>query len=172
MTQIMTLVLMIFAAAFSRLIPHPWNFTAIGAMALFGGAYLPSKKHSLFIPMAALLLSDLVLGFHSTMIFVYLAFALIVLLGWSLREQKGLIRVGTFSLVTSSVFFVISNFGVWVMQDMYSHTLQGLVQCYVAAIPFFDNQIYGDLFFSGLLFGSYEAIKKYAPEFLANSPAK
>lgn len=172
MAQIMTLVLMIFAAAFSRLIPHPWNFTAIGAMALFGGAYLPSKKHSLIVPMAALFLSDLVLGFHSTMIFVYLSFALIVLLGWSLREQKGFVRIGTFSLVTSSVFFLISNFGVWVMQDMYPHTLQGLIQCYVTAIPFFDNQIYGDLFFSGILFGSYEAIKKYAPAFLANSPVK
>lgn len=172
MAQLFTIVLMILAAAFSRLIPHPWNFTAIGAMALFGGAYLPSKKQSLLIPIAALFVSDLVLGLHSTMVFVYLAFSINVLLGWTLREQKSVFRLGTLSLVSSSLFFLISNFGVWTMQTMYPMNLQGLAECYVAAIPFFDNQIYGDLFFSGLLFGSYEAVKKYAPEFLASSAAR
>lgn len=166
MTQLMTLVLMVLAAAFSRLVPHPWNFTAIGAMALFGGAYFPSKKQSLLIPLAALLLSDLVLGFHATMVFVYIGFAAIVLLGWTLRDHKTVARVGTLSLVTSSVFFLISNFGVWVMEGMYAPTWAGLVQCYVAAIPFFDNQIYGDLFFSALLFGGYEAVKYVAPDFV------
>lgn len=172
MTQLMTVILMILAAAFSRLMPHPWNFTAIGAMALFGGACLPSKKQSLFIPFVALFFSDLVLGFHSTMVFVYLAFAVIVLLGWTLREQKGVLRVGTLTLAASSLFFLISNFGVWIMQNMYPMTWQGLVECYVSAIPFFDNQILGDLFFSALLFGSYEAVKKYAPESFANSVVK
>jgi len=172
MTQLMTLVLMVLGAAFSRLIPHPWNFTAIGAMALFGGAYFPSKKQSLLIPLAALLLSDLVLGLHSTMIFVYAAFALIVMLGWSLRERKAPAQIAALTLVTSSLFFLISNFGVWFMQDMYAKTWQGLFQCYVAAIPFFDNQIYGDLFFSALLFGGYEAVKYFAPEFAGASNRK
>lgn len=165
----MTLILLVLAAAFSRLIPHPWNFTAIGAMALFGGAYFPSKKQSLMTPIAALLLSDLVLGFHSTMLYVYVAFIAVVLMGWSLRDQRSVLRVGTLSLVSSSVFFLISNFGVWLMEGLYAPTWQGLVQCYVAAIPFFDNQIYGDLFFSGLLFGSYEALKLWFPGFLMNS---
>lgn len=171
-TRMMTLILMVLGAAFSRLVPHPWNFTAIGAMALFGGAYFPSKRLSMVIPLAGLLLSDLVLGFHSTMLFVYLSFALIVVLGWGLREQRGLAKLGTYSLVTSSLFFLISNFGVWVMESMYAPTAQGLVQCYVSALPFFDNQIYGDLFFTGLLFGSYEAVKKWAPDFLSSSVAK
>ncbi|WII71420.1 hypothetical protein QJS83_13200 [Bdellovibrio sp. 22V] len=161
-TQLITLVLMVLAAAFSRLIPHPWNFTAIGAMALFGGANFPSKKLSLILPLAALLVSDFVLGFHSTMLFVYFAFSLIVILGWNLREQKSVFRVGTFALVSSSVFFLISNLGVWLMEGFYAPTWAGLVQCYVAAIPFFDNQIYGDLFFSGILFGGYEALKRWA----------
>lgn len=172
MAQMMTVILMILAAAFSRLIPHPWNFTAIGAMAMFGGAYLPSKKQSLIIPLAALLLSDFVLGIHSTMVFVYFAFSIIVILGWTLREQKNVLRVGTLSLVTSSLFFLISNFGVWVMQGMYPANWQGLVECYVAAIPFFDNQIYADLFFSALLFGGYEAVKKIAPDFTTKSAVK
>ncbi|MGE9746374.1 DUF6580 family putative transport protein [Bdellovibrio bacteriovorus] len=170
-TRMMTLILMVLVAAFSRLIPHPWNFTAIGAMALFGGAYFPSKKQSLLIPLAALLISDLALGFHNTMLFVYLGFTLVVMLGWALRDQRSVFKVGTSALVTSSVFFLISNFGVWAMGTMYAPTFNGLVQCLVAGIPFFDNQIYGDLFFSGLLFGGYEAIKKYAPEFVG-APVK
>lgn len=172
MTQLMTLVLMVLGAAFSRLIPHPWNFTAIGAMALFGGAYFPSKRLSLVIPLAALLVSDLVLGFHSTMIYVYIAFSAIVLLGWNLREHKSFARIAGMSLLASSVFFLVSNFGVWVMGGMYAMTWQGLVNCYVAAIPFFDNQIYGDLFFSALLFGSYEAVKSLAPGFVGASVRK
>lgn len=172
MAQILTLVVMVLVAAFSRLIPHPWNFTAIGAMALFGGAYFPSKKQSLIIPLAALFVSDLVLGFHSTMAFVYFAFVAIGLLGWNLREQKSVVRVGTFALISSSLFFLVSNFGVWVMGGLYPMTWSGLVQCYVAAIPFFDNQIYGDLFFSAMLFGCYEAVKRYAPDFAVKSVAK
>ncbi len=164
MTKVSTLILMVLAAAFSRLIPHPWNFTAVGAMALFGGAYFPSKKQSLLIPLAALFISDLVLGFHSTMVFVYGAFALIGLLGWSLRSQKSAVQVGTLSLVSSAVFFLVSNFGVWAMGGFYAPTWQGLVQCYVAAIPFLDNQIYGDLFFSATLFGGYEALKRFVPQ--------
>ena len=169
MKQWVVLVLMVLAAAFSRLIPHPWNFTAVGAMALFGGAYFSSKKQSMIVPLAALFLSDLILGFHSTMVFVYLAFAIIVTLGWTLREQKSATRIAGLSLLTSVLFFAISNFGVWIMGGMYAPTFQGLVQCYIAAIPFFDNQIYGDLFFSAVLFGSYETLKNIVPELV---PAK
>ena len=169
MNQIFALVLMVLVAAFSRLIPHPWNFTAIGAMALFGGAYFPSKTQSLIIPIAALVVSDLVLGFHNTMFFVYGAFIVAVILGWTLREERSVFKIGTMALVTSSVFFLISNFGVWAMQTMYPMTWSGLVSCYVAAIPFFDNQILGDLFFSGVLFGAYETLKKVSPSFAKQS---
>lgn len=169
MNQIFALVLMVLVAAFSRLIPHPWNFTAIGAMALFGGAYFPSKKQSLFIPIAALILSDLVLGFHETMLFVYGAFLATVLIGWTLREERSVLKIGTLSLVTSAVFFLVSNLGVWIMQSMYAKTWAGLVECYVAAIPFFGNQIGGDLFFAAILFGAYETLKKVSPSFAKQS---
>ncbi len=166
-TTYMTLVLMVLGAAFSRLVPHPWNFTAIGAMALFGGSYFPSRRLSMLVPLLALFVSDLVLGFHSTMLFVYLPFALMVMTGWTLREGKSPMRIVTASLVTSSVFFLVSNFGVWIMGGMYAPTWQGLVTCYVAAIPFFDNQILGDLFFSGVLFGAAEVLKRTAPNFFS-----
>lgn len=163
--QLLALVFMVLVAAFSRLIPHPWNFTAIGAMALFGGAYFPSKKQSLLIPIAALILSDLVLGFHSTMLFVYGAFLAVVVLGWTLREERTAVKIGTMALLTSSVFFLVSNFGVWLVQDMYPKNAAGLVACFVAAVPFFDNQIMGDLFFSAVLFGAYESLKIVSPTF-------
>lgn len=162
-TRMMTLVGLILVAAFSRLIPHPANFTAVAAMALFGGTYL-SKKQSLMVPMAALLLSDLALGFHNTMIFVYVAFALIVILGWGLKDQKSVFKVGTFTLVSSSLFFVISNFGVWLMEGFYAPTWQGLVTCFVAAIPFFQNQLAGDLMFTAVMFGGFELAKRMLPQ--------
>ena len=169
MTQRGTLILMILAAAFSRLIPHPWNFTAIGAMALFGGALLPSKKQSVIIPLVALFLSDLVLGFHSTMVYVYTGFAATVVMGWSLREGKTFVRITTLSLFSSAVFFVVTNFGVWIEGGFYSQNLEGLLSCYVAAIPFFDNQILGDLFYSGVLFGGYEVLKSLVPSLSASA---
>lgn len=169
MMKLATLVLMVLAAAFSRLIPHPWNFTAIGAMALFGGAYFPSRKQSLLIPLFSLFLSDLVLGFHSTMVYVYLAVAIIGVMGWALRKERSAVQVGTLSLVSSLLFFVVSNFGVWAVEGFYAPTLQGLVDCYVAALPFLDNQIYGDMFFSAALFGGYEALKHLVPELVVSS---
>ncbi|MEN0058829.1 MAG: DUF6580 family putative transport protein, partial [Bdellovibrio sp.] len=89
----MTLIMMVLVAAFSRLIPHPWNFTAVGAMALFGGAYFSTKWQSLVLPLAALILSDMVLGFHDTLVYVYGAFLLTVLLGWTLREQRRAVQI-------------------------------------------------------------------------------
>lgn len=162
-TRMIVLVMMVLGAAFSRIIPHPWNFTAVGAMALFGGAYFSDKRLSLAVPLAALMLSDLVLGgFHSTTFFVYAGFALIVMMGWVLTDKKSVARLGGLSLAASSVFFLVSNFGVWVMDGMYPMTANGLVQCYVAAIPFFGYQVAGDLFFVTVMFGGYELVKKYA----------
>jgi hypothetical protein len=164
-TRMIVLVMMVLGAAFSRIIPHPWNFTAIGAMALFGGAYFNDKKLSMLVPMVALALSDLVLGgFHSTTLFVYGGFALIVMMGWFLTEKKSVARIGGLSLAASSVFFLISNLGVWIMDGMYARTFQGLLECYVAAIPFFGYQVAGDLFFCTAMFGGYELVKKYALE--------
>lgn len=168
-TRMITLIGLILLAAFSRLIPHPWNFTAIGAMALFGGSFVPSKRLSLVLPLAALLLSDLVLGFHSTMVFVYAAFTLNVIIGWGLRDNRTAVKVTSYALFSSSLFFLITNFGVWAMGGMYPMTGSGLVSSYVAAIPFFDNQIYGDLFFSGVLFGGYALMRKVLPQWTYNN---
>jgi hypothetical protein len=163
-----TIVMMILAAAFSRLIPHAPNFTAIGAMALFAGAQLDSKRVAVFVPLMALFLSDLVIGFHDTMLFVYGAVALVALVGrfgWAQWRWKGLAGLSLFS---SLLFFGITNFGVW-MSGMYASTWQGLVTCYAMAIPFLQTQILGDLFFAGVIFGLFAALQALGRRF--QSPA-
>ena len=158
--NLLLIVVLMVVAVFSRLIPHPWNFTAVGAVALFGGSYLSSKKLSLVLPLLVLFVSDLILGFHVTMVYVYGAFLLTVLLGWSLREKRGPLAIAGNSLVASSLFFLITNAGVWFSESMYTKDLSGLMTSYTMAIPFFGNQVAGDLFFSAVLFTGYEVLRK------------
>ncbi len=163
---------MILAAAAARVIPHPPNFTPIGAMALFAGATLRDRRLAVLLPLAAMFVSDLLLGSHSTFLFVYGSYALIALLGQTLqRHRRSALRIGGASLAASLLFFTITNFGSWISYDWYPHTLGGLVACYVAAIPFlgdtqattfFLNTAVGDLFFSAALFGGLVFVEKLA----------
>lgn len=155
--------LMIFAAAFVRLIPHPPNFSPIAAMALFGGAYFNKKSLAFAIPLAAMFLTDAIIGFYSYAWIIYLSFALIVILGIVMLKKVTVKNVILASLTASVSFFVITNFGVWAIGTLYPKTPAGLMECYIAAIPFFQNALIGDLFFSGVMFGVYEFIKHNVP---------
>jgi hypothetical protein len=155
---------LLLAAAFSRFIPHPPNFAPIAAMALFSGAYFSDKKIAFLLPIFAMFLSDLFIGLHEGMWFVYIGFALIVGIGFLLQNRIKARNVLLASLSASVAFFVITNFGVWVMGLYYPTNLAGLAQSYIAAIPFFHNAILGDLVYSGLLFGVYELAKRKVPE--------
>lgn len=146
----------ILVAAFSRLIPHPPNFTAIGAMALFGGAYFNKKYLAFIIPFAAMLMTDAIIGFHPTMIAVYVSFAIIVMIGFSLREKKKIGNIILASVSASVLFFVVTNFAVWGMLPYYPKTGVGLAACYTAAVPFFHYNLMGDLLYTGVLFGAFE----------------
>jgi hypothetical protein len=147
----------ILAAALSRLLPHPDNFTPIAAMALAGGVYL-EKRFALIIPIAALVISDFFIGFHNTILFVYGSFVLIGLLGLWLKSHKRILPVLATAFVSSMLFFVITNFGVWLTGGgwFYPKNLQGLAECYLMAIPFFRNTLAGDMVFTGVLFGLFE----------------
>lgn len=145
----------------SRLLPHPPNFTAMNAIALFGVMYLGSRWLSLATVLASVFLTDMVLGFHSTMSFVYLSFGLIVLLGSLFKEGISFHRLPLVSLVSSMLFFLVTNFGEWITGTLYPKTLNGLVLCYLAAIPFFCNQIVGDLCYGAVLYGYMYALQKY-----------
>src|SRR5216683_6726528 len=111
--RLIVLVLMILAAAASRVIPHPPNVASITAVALFGGAYLSNKRLALIVPLAALFLSDLVLGFYRHMEVIYGSFLLVVCLGFWLQRKRSVLRIGAAALASSFVFFVVTNFGVW-----------------------------------------------------------
>ena len=148
------IVSLILAAAFSRLLPHPANVAPVAAIALFAGATLP-RAMAFIIPLAAMLLSDLVIGFHSTMLFVYGAMLCTAGIGMLLRSKMRLFNIVGASLVASVLFFVVTNFGTWMVGGIYPLTGEGLVACFVAALPFFVNTVLGDLGFCALLFGVF-----------------
>ncbi len=157
---------MIFIAAFVRLIPHPPNFAPVAAMALFGGAYFTKRWVAFLIPLAAMLITDLILGFHSAMWAVYLSFILIVVIGMLLIKQKKISNIFLASVSASVLFFAITNFAVWAAGLYYPKGLSGLAASYTAAIPFFHYTLLGDLFFVTLMFGSYELVKMKYPNLI------
>ena len=158
------LLFAILTAAALRLVPHPPNFTPIGAMALFSGAYLGRRGAvALIAPLAALLLSDLVLGFYHGMLTVYFSVALITVLGAVALKQKSPLRIGGAALTSSVLFFVLTNFGMWLSSGFYPLTAAGLEACFIAAIPFFQNTVAGDLFFVTLLFGGFALLERSVP---------
>jgi hypothetical protein len=156
----MVLIAMILAAALSRLAPHPPNLTSVTAVALFGGAYFSDRRLAFVVPLVALFLSDLVLGFYRHMEVTYLSFALIAWLGQWLSQNRSVPRIAGAALASSLLFFLTSNFGVWLFGSMYAFTLHGLVACYVAAIPFFWNTVGGDLIYTALLFGGFTLLER------------
>ena len=162
-TRLLALFAAILGAAALRLVPHPPNFTPIAAMALFGGAYLPRRALAFVAPLAALVLSDLFLGFYHGMPTVYFATGLIVLIGWWLSSRRSVVRIAAAALASSILFFVLTNLGMWAFSGIYPHTLAGLTACYLAAIPFFQNTVAGDLFYSGLLFGGFALAERLVP---------
>jgi len=154
---------LIFVAAISRLLPHPVNVAPIGALALFGGVYL-DRKHTFVVPLAALLISDYFIGFYTGMAWVYGSFVLIGFIGLWLRNHRSIAATVGATLAGSVLFFLVTNFGVWVSaQVSYPHTLAGLFQCYVAAIPFFRNSLAGDLGYVGILFTIHEFAARRFP---------
>ena len=152
-------VLIVLVAVLVRFLPHPANVAPIAAMALFGGAYL-NKKYAVILPLAAMLISDCFLGFHKVMPFVYGSFLLASIIGIGLKNKIKVKNVLGASLLSSLIFYVITNFGVWLTSGMYQMNLLGLIKCYVLAIPFFRNTLVGDLFYTVMMFGGYEAVVK------------
>jgi hypothetical protein len=160
----LTLIWLVILAVFSRLIPHPWNLTAVGSVAIFAGAYLRPRFLAFVIPVLAFFLSDLILGLHDTVFFTYGAILICAGLGLRFLKNPSAGSVVTLSLISSLVFFAVSNFGVWWAQDIYPHNAQGLLTCFIMGLPFFRGQILGDLLYSGVLFGAYAWLAQKAQQ--------
>jgi len=165
---------LVLLAALSRLIPHPPNFAPIAALALFGGAEFANKREAFFVPLAAIFLGDLILGVHFLIPLIYGTFAVIVGLGFYLRGRKNFWTITGMSVAGAVLFFVVSNLGVWALGiffPIYPMTLAGLVECYVAAIPFFWNTLLSDLFYAAVLFGGVALAEKRWPVLAEAAPA-
>ncbi|MDO8265520.1 MAG: hypothetical protein Q7T41_01090 [Candidatus Saccharibacteria bacterium] len=154
-------------AVVSRIMPHPANFAPIAAVALFSGAILP-RKLAISVPLLAMIISDLFIGLHPLIMFTWGTFALIAFLSSAkFRRVTPLAVVGS-SAGASVLFYLVTNFGVWMEGRLYAQTFSGLVQCYYNALPFFRNTLLGDVIFTSALFGIYafsvELSKKHLDE--------
>jgi hypothetical protein len=166
----------ILIAALSRIIPHPANFAPISAMALFGAVYFSKKYIAFIIPLISMWISDLVInntiyaqyfdhfvwlspGFYWT----YGAFFAIAFIGLLCLQKLKLHRLLVAGISSSILFFLISNFGVWMSGTLYPNTFSGLIECYVVGIPFLKNTVLGDLFYMTVLFGSFELVQWKVP---------
>lgn len=159
LNKIATPITFILIGFVARILPHAPNFAPIGAMALFGGAYM-TKKQALILPVAAMVLSDFIIGFDSLpmRLTVYGSFLVMVLIGSRLKENVSLKNTILSSLSASILFFLTTNFAVWAFGSLYPKTAGGLIESYVLAIPFFRNSLLGDLFYTGVFFGGYNLI--------------
>jgi len=159
------ILLIILIGAFSRIIPHPDNFTAIGAISILGGLYFKKKYLAFLLPIAAMFLSDISLG-HKPLISIYIAFLFIIPIGIKLRKKITYFSIFNSSIIAAILFFLITNFFVWINSSpsdglyYYPPSLMGIIKCYIQAIPFFFNTLLGNLFYCFSLFGLYEIISK------------
>lgn len=174
----LVLAALIFAAALTRVLPHPPNFSPIEAVALFGGAYFAKRQWALMVPLVAMVASDVVLGLindglygglywsylaSTSNVLVYACIALSTVLGFGLRGKVNAGRVLGYSLVGSALFFLVTNFGAWLADPMYAKTTAGLMAAYVAGIPFFQWTVASTLLFAALLFGGFELLRRWNP---------
>ena len=154
--SIFTIVIL---AVVTRLIPHAPNFAPIGGLALFSGSHF-KKKIALAIPLIAMFLSDIFLGFHKTIPYVFLSFIIIALIGGLIKSNKWQSLLSA-SLISSVLFFLITNFGVWANGSMYQKNLNGLMQSYAFGIPFFRNTLISDLFYTFSFFYGYRFLSNF-----------
>lgn len=157
--------ILILLAGFSRIIPHPANFTAINSVGLFGGKYL-DKKTAVVSIVFIMLFTDALLGFYNfkIMLAVYLSLIISVFLGQYLKNNFSLKNLSLSILASSTLFFITTNLAVFLFSGMYPHNFYGLIQCYQMAIPFFRNMLLGDIFYSSVIFSAYHLIKYFKLE--------
>ena len=160
-----------------RLLPHAWNFTPLIATTIFAGVYL-GKRYAFFLPIVTMFISDIFIGFYDPKIMasVYLSFALAGLIGYRFAKNKKLNTIVLSALISSTLFFLVTNGAVWFFGNMYDPGLKGLFQSYLAGIPFYRNMMLGDVIYTVSLFGIYELslslIKKFKTERFKNKNLK
>ncbi len=138
-----------------RLIPHPPNFAPVGAIAIASGMIFQSRR-AIWLPLAIMVVSDIIIGLYHGFLWTWLAIAIIPVAGFLLQHLPLAWRIPLGAASASLLFFVISNFGVWMASGMYSHTLTGLIDCYVMALPFLRNTMLSNIIFTSLILTAFE----------------
>jgi len=156
-------IAMVLLGASARLLPHPWNFTPMMAIGLFAGYQARKTGTGILVALLGLVLSDAVMGFYPGFWYVYAATLVPVLLGRLIRKHSGAGAIAAAGLASSLSFFIITNFMFWVASGWYPRTAAGLSTSYLAAIPFYQNQLLGDAFYSIAIFGGYAALSRLLP---------
>jgi len=141
----------------SRIIVHTPNFTPVLSMAFLGGMYLKGRQ-AILVPLALMVISDLMIGFYPLMYLTWGSIVLISVLGLWLRQRKSFVNVLTGSVASAVIFFMVTNFGAWL--TLYPHTMDGLRQCYILAIPFFRSTLVSTVAYSLVFYTAYEWILK------------
>ena len=145
---------LILILALSRLVPHPWNFTPVIAVAIMSGYFFKNIYFSLSILLIAMLIADVFIGFYENMIFVYLSLMFITFVFFKISKKINFKNLFVYSFAGSLIFFIVSNFGVWALESpgvydiAYEKNLNGLVECYILAIPFFGNTFLSTVIFA------------------------
>lgn len=160
-------ICLILAAVSLRLLPHPANFAPVTAVAIFGGAVLP-RRLALWVPLAAMAVSDAIIGFHSLVPVTWGFYALVALASSHWLRQRNIFRGALVTIGSSVGFFVVTNFGVWATSGMYAHSWAGIVRCYEMALPFFRNTVLSDVVYTAALFSVYVLATKLAAKGLSS----
>ena len=169
-SYLVILAVLIAVGVAGRLLPHPPNFTPMAAIALFAGFIFIKRYMAVVAVISTMLLCDY-FAFGSlsaswfgskSMFVVYLALLFPIVFKNFLQKKLGVLRIFGAAIASSTVFFLATNFAVWAFSPMYEKTLEGLVLCYTMAIPFFQNTVAGDLIWSGVIFGTYFALRNYS----------
>jgi len=166
--RLITLSAIVGLAALSRLLPHPPNVTPIAAIALFAGAHFCNRKAAFLLPIAAMFLSDLVIGFAvyggallKSQPVVYFCMLMAGVIGRLIRNNGSALKIASATLGNAVMFYLVTNFAVWAWGALYPRTWSGLIACYTAAIPFFRNSLIGDITCVAVLFGGFAVLQRF-----------
>ena len=162
---------MIALAAALRIAPHPWNFTPVGAMAIFSGAVIRDRRLAFLFPLLAMLAGDLFGGFNILSSLVYASFLLSVAIARWLCHKRTVARIGGATLLGALQFFLVTNFGVWAFLGSFPHTAAGLLACYISGFPFFWNTLAGDALYAAVFFAGFALIEHFVPS-LSEQPVE
>ena len=172
--QTIVVSLIVLVVSFLRIIPHIQNFSPIIALAIFGALHYKSKSLSYIIPILSLWVSDLLINnfiyssysnnfnfFYEGFYWQYISYLVIIFLSLNFNKRKiNILNVFFLALCSSLLFFIITNFGFWLTSGIYSNNLYGLIECYIAGIPFYKGTLLGVLFYTPVLIGLYYMLQK------------